>query len=102
MQLKLYVGNLPYSATEEELRMLFEQAGTVTSVNIVTDRHSGRSRGFGFVEMSTQAEAEEAIKLLNSASMGGRELRVNLAKPREERGGDRYGGRGRGGGRRDW
>lgn len=86
MDVKLYVGNLPYSATDAELRELFEQAGTVTSVNIMKDRNTGRSRGFAFVEMSSQAEAEEAIKLLNDTEMNGRALKVNIARPREERG----------------
>ncbi len=85
MDVKLYVGNLPYSATEAELRALFEKAGTVASVSIMTDRNTGRSRGFAFVEMSSQAEAEEAIKLLNDADMDGRALKVNVARPREER-----------------
>ena len=111
MDVKLYVGNLPYSASEEELRALFERAGTVNSVNIITDRDSGRSKGFAFVEMSTQAEAEEAIKLLNGYNLNEREIKVNLARPREERGGrfgdqrgfrgDRRGSRG-GKGRRDY
>jgi cold-inducible RNA-binding protein len=91
MNVKLYVGNLPYSATEDELQTLFSQAGTVASVSVITDRATGRSKGFGFVEMSSQAEAEEAIKTLDNHSMGGREIRVNIAKPREERG-DRRGG----------
>lgn len=86
MDVKLYVGNLPFSATEEELRTLFAQAGTVASVALITDRDTGRSRGFAFVEMSTQAEAEEAIKLLNNHNLGGRDLTVNIARPREERG----------------
>jgi RNA recognition motif-containing protein len=86
MDVKLYVGNLPYSATEAELRELFEKAGTVASVSIMTDRNTGRSRGFAFVEMSSQAEAEEAIKLLNDADMNGRALKVNIARPREDRG----------------
>jgi cold-inducible RNA-binding protein len=100
METKLYVGNLPYSATEEELRALFERAGTVTSVTIIADRDSGRSRGFGFIEMSTQAEAEEAIKLLNDYNLNEREIKVNMARPREEQGG-RFGDqRGYRGGRR--
>jgi len=93
MDVKLYVGNLPYSASEEELRSLFERAGTVKSVTIITDRDSGRSKGFAFVEMSTQAEAEEAIKLLDGYNLNERELKVNIARPREERGG-RSGGQG--------
>ena len=94
MDVKLYVGNVPYTATENELWTLFEGAGTVVSVNLVTDRYTGKSRGFAFVEMSTQAEAEEAIKMFNDYSMSGRSLKVNIARPREERGGgfDRRGG----------
>ena len=96
MDLKLYVGNLSFSTTEDELRTLFAQAGTVNSVAIISDRDTGRSRGFGFVEMSTQAEAEDAIKKFDQMDLGGRDLRVNIARPREDRGsrGDR-GGRGR-------
>ena len=96
MDLKLYVGNLSFSTTEDELRTLFAQAGTVNSVAIITDRDTGSSRGFGFVEMSTQAEAEDAIKKFDQKDLGGRDLRVNIARPREDRGsrGDR-GGRGR-------
>ncbi len=102
MDVKLYVGNLPYSATEAELRELFERAGTVVSVKIMTDRDTGRSRGFAFVEMGSQAEAEEAISLLNDSDMGGRSLKVNIARPREERGPrpDRRGGGGGGRGNR--
>ena len=97
MDTKLYVGNLSFSTTEDELRTLFAQAGTVNSVAIITDRDTGRSRGFGFVEMSTQAEAEVATKKFDQMDLGGRDLRVNIARPREDRGsrgGDR-GGRGR-------
>ncbi len=86
MNVKLYVGNVPYTATEEELHAHFAQAGTVVSAIIVMDRYTGRSRGFGFVEMSTQEEAENAIKMLDNSSMGGRDLKVNFARPREERG----------------
>ncbi len=96
MDVKLYVGNLSFSTTEDELRTLFAQAGTVNSIAIITDRDTGRSRGFGFVEMGTQAEAEDAIKKFDQMDLGGRDLRVNIARPREDRGsrGDR-GGRGR-------
>lgn len=87
MDVKLYVGNLPYSATEDELRNLFAQAGNVTSVALIKDRETGTSRGFAFVEMSTQVEAEKAISMFNNYKLGNRELRVNLARPREERGG---------------
>ena len=93
MEAKLYVGNLSYSTTEEGLRTLFSQAGTVTSVSLIKDRETGRSKGFAFVEMSSQSEAEEAIKLLNGRSFEDRELKVNIARPREERpAGGGYGG----------
>lgn len=97
MESKLYVGNLPYSATEEELSSIFSKAGTVTSVAIIKDRESGRSKGFAFIEMSTADEAQKAISMLNNYSMGGRDLRVSIARPREEGGGG--GGRGGFGGR---
>ncbi len=100
MESRLYVGNLPYSTTEDELRSLFGQAGTVTSVTLIKDRDTGQSKGFAFVEMSTQVEAEKAISMLNGHSMGQRELKVSIAHPREERGGGYGGGGGRGGGRR--
>jgi RNA recognition motif-containing protein len=86
MESKLYVGNLPYSTTEEQLSELFAQAGTVTSVKIVKDRDSGYSKGFAFVEMSSQEEAEKAISMFNAYKIGDRELRVNPARPREDRG----------------
>ena len=99
MDTKLYVGNLSYSATEQELQELFGQAGTVVSATIIKDRETKRSKGFGFVEMSSQAEAENAIKMFNGFSLGSRELTVNIARPREDRssGGGGYGGY-RGGG----
>jgi cold-inducible RNA-binding protein len=101
MESKLYVGNLPYSTTEDELRNLFGQAGTVSSVAVIKDRDTGQSKGFAFVEMSSQVEAEKAISMFNGHSMGQRELKVSLARPREERGGGGgYGGRGGGGGGR--
>ncbi|MCZ7548067.1 MAG: RNA-binding protein [Anaerolineales bacterium] len=93
MESKLYVGNLPYSATEEELKSLFEQAGTVTSVAVIKDRESGRSKGFAFVEMSTAEEAQKAISMLTGHMLGGRDLRVSIARPREEGGGGGRGGR---------
>ncbi|MBV6396951.1 MAG: hypothetical protein HFACDABA_02555 [Anaerolineales bacterium] len=99
MESKLYVGNLPYSATEEELSAIFSKAGTVTSVAIIKDRESGRSKGFAFVEMSTADEAQKAISTLNNYNMGGRDLRVSIARPREEGGRGFGGGGGRGGGR---
>jgi len=100
METKLYVGNLSYSSTEEDLRTLFAQAGTVKTVTVVKDRDTGRSRGFAFVEMDTPAEAQKAISLLNGNSYQERALTVNLARPREDRpdrssdrrGGDRRGG----------
>ena len=91
---KLYVGNLPFSATEDEVRDLFEEHGSVGSVAIITDRETGRPRGFGFVEM--EDGAERAIQSLNGHEMGGRALQVNEARPREDRGGGGGGGRGRG------
>jgi RNA recognition motif-containing protein len=93
---KLYVGNLPFSATEEELREMFEQHGTTASVRIITDRETGRSRGFGFVEFEEDASAEKALQALDGRDMDGRALRVNEAQDRERGGGG--GGRGRGGG----
>lgn len=85
METRLYVGNLAHAATEEELRTLFGQAGTVKSATVITDRATGRSKGFGFVEMATQAEAEKAIGLLAGSQFHDRTLTVNLARPREER-----------------
>jgi len=111
MEIKLYVGNLSYSTTEDDLRTLFAQAGTVQSVTIIKDRDTGRSKGFAFVEMATQVEAQQAISKFNGQNMQDRALTVNLARPREERprgGGfgdrDRPGGGGGGrsrGGRND-
>jgi len=86
MDVKLYVGNLSYTTTEADLRTLFAKAGQVASVALITDRDTGNSKGFGFVEMNTQAEAEKAISMLNGFNLEERELRVNLAKPREDRG----------------
>jgi RNA recognition motif-containing protein len=103
MEAKLYVGNLPYSARDDSLQELFSQAGNVVSANVITDRESGRSKGFGFVEMSSPEEAEKAIQMFNGYSFEGRDLRVNIARPREERprgGRDRRGGGGGGGNRR--
>ena len=95
---KIYVGNLPFSATEEELRELFEQHGQVQSVSIITDRETGRSRGFGFVEMEA-ASADDAIAALDQAQMGGRSLSVSEARARPERGGGGGRDRDRGGDR---
>ena len=86
----IYVGNLSFTATEEEIQELFEQHGAVTSVNLITDRETGRARGFGFVEM--ESGADEAIAALDGTEVGGRSLRVNEAKPREPRGGGGGGG----------
>jgi RNA recognition motif-containing protein len=105
MEAKLYVGNLSYGTTEDELRQLFGAAGSVVTVDIIKDRDSGRSKGFAFITMGNQAEAESAISMFNGKDVGGRALTVNIARPREERGpggggggGRRYGGGGGGGG----
>ncbi len=87
MESKLYVGNLSYSTTEDELRAMFAEAGTVSSVALIKDRDSGQSKGFAFIEMSNQVEAEKAISMFNGRMMGERDMRVSLARPREERGG---------------
>ncbi|MFH1183578.1 MAG: RNA-binding protein [Chloroflexota bacterium] len=93
MESKLYVGNLSYSTTEDDLRTLFTEAGTVSSVALIKDRDSGQSKGFAFIEMSTQVEAEKAISMFNGRMVGERELKVSLARPREDRGGGGgYGG----------
>ncbi len=81
---KLFVGGLPWSATEDVLKTFFAQAGTVISANVIIDRFTGKSKGFGFVEMSTDAEAAEAVKKLNGAEMDGRKLIVNEARPKTE------------------
>ncbi|MBC7385247.1 MAG: RNA-binding protein [Cryobacterium sp.] len=104
MNNKLFVGNLPYSATEEELKEAFSQAGTVVSVKIIMDRDTGRSKGFGFVEMTSDAEANVALEKLNNADYAGRAITVSIARPPEPRtggfgGGDRGGRGGFGGGR---
>jgi cold-inducible RNA-binding protein len=98
MNKKLYVGNLPYNTTEAQVRELFGQAGEITEIALITDRETGRPKGFGFVEMATVEGAQEAIKRFNGYSLENRNLTVNEARPREERGG---GGGGFGGGRRD-
>ncbi len=97
MDSKLYVGNMPYTTTEDELRTLFGQAGNVTSVAVIKDRDTGQSKGFGFVEMANQADAQKAIGMFNGHRMGERTLTVNVARPREERGGGGGGGFGGGG-----
>ncbi len=95
--MNIYVGNLSWGTTESDLRAIFEDFGQVDSVSIIKDRDSGRSRGFGFVEMSNESEAQMAIESLNGADLDGRSLKVNAARPREERGGG--GNRGRSGSR---
>ena len=99
METKIYVGNLSYETTEDDLRTLFAQAGTVASVALIKDRDTGQSKGFAFVEMSNQSEAEKAIQTFNGYTLSNRPLKVNLARPREERSfGGGGGGYGRGGG----
>jgi RNA recognition motif-containing protein len=107
MESKLYVGNLAYHVTEHQLREMFSQAGEIKEITLILDRNTGHSKGFGFVEMMTQAEAEKAIQMFNDQELEGRKIVVNIARPREERprgggGGFRGGGdrRGGGGGRR--
>lgn len=95
--MKLYVGNLPYSVTEDDLRQMFSEFGDVGSVNIITDKFSGQSKGFGFVEMPDNSQADAAIKALNDTSQKGRNIKVNQARPREQRP-----PRGGGGGGRAW
>ena len=95
--MKLYVGNLSFNTTNQDLNELFGAVGTVESSNIIEDRETGRSRGFGFVEMASQAEGEAAISQLNGKEVDGRELKVNEAKPQADRGGSRGGGGNRGG-----
>lgn len=89
MDVKLYVGNLPYTTTDDDLRTLFAQAGTVTSVAVIKDRDTGTSKGFAFVEMTTQVDAQKAISMFNDHKIGERALTVNLARPREGRSGGR-------------
>jgi RNA recognition motif-containing protein len=84
MAKNLYVGNLPYSITQEQLSEIFSEAGAVTSATIITDKFSGRSKGFGFVEMSSDDEGQKAIELLNDKEFDGRPIKVNEAKPRED------------------
>ena len=83
--MNIYVGNLSYSMTEDELRNVFEEYGEVSSVNIITDKYTGKTKGFGFVEMSDNAQADEAIKALNEAEIKGRNIKVNQARQREDR-----------------
>ena len=97
---KLYVGGLPYAVTDDRLQEMFSAHGTVESAKVITDRMTGRSKGFGFVEMSSQSEAEEAIQKLNGTNLDGRSLTVNEAKPQQPRSGG--GGGGGGYGRDRW
>lgn len=99
--MKLYVGNLPYTATDEELQSLFAPYGNPSSAKVITDRDTGRSKGFGFVEYSNDEEAKTAMAALNGKEFGGRALTVNEARPRPEGGGFGGGRGGYGGGRRD-
>jgi RNA recognition motif-containing protein len=94
--MKLYVGNLSFQTSSDDLQQLFAQAGTVESASVVEDRETGRSRGFGFVEMSSKEEGQAAIQQFNGHEIGGRALNVNEAKPREDRGGGGRGGFGGG------
>ena len=100
MSMKLYVGNLSFDTSTQDLEQMFGEVGTVQSTNIIEDRDTGRSRGFGFVEMSSKEEGQNAISTLNGKEVDGRELKVNEAKPRETGGGNRGGGGGYGGGNR--
>ena len=97
MAMKLYVGNLSFQTSSEELQQLFSQAGTVESASVVEDRDTGRSRGFGFVEMASKEDGEKAIQQFNGTDLNGRNLTVNEARPREDRGNRGGGGGGRGG-----
>ena len=101
MSTKLYVGNLSFDSNEQDLQDLFAEAGAVTDVAIIQDKFTGRSRGFGFITMGSDEEAQKAITMFHGKSVGGRDLTVNEARPREERsGGGGYGGGGGGGGDR--
>jgi len=97
----IFVGNLSFGATEDAVRSMFEQYGTVDRVSLITDRDTGQARGFGFVEMSNDAEAERAISELNGRELDGRALNINEARPKTDRGGGGGGGYGGGGGRRN-
>jgi cold-inducible RNA-binding protein len=93
MNSKLFVGNLSFNTTENDLQDAFAPHGTVTEANLITDKMTGRARGFGFVTMSTDEEAQKAVEALNGVSLAGRNLTVNVARPREERGSDNRGPR---------
>ncbi len=95
MTKKIYVGNLPFSSTQEDLEALFGRHGTVASVNVISDRETGRPRGFAFVEMESESDADDAIRALDGSNLGGRDIRVNEAQDRRGGGGggDRRGGR---------
>ena len=99
MSMKLYVGNLSFSTSSEELQQLFAQAGTVETATVIEDRETGRSRGFGFVEMASNEDGKKAIEQFNGTDLNGRNLTVNEARPREDRGHRGGGGRGFGGNR---
>lgn len=99
METKLYVGNLSYNVSEQQLRELFAQAGEIKEVTLIMDRDTRRPKGFGFVEMMTQVEAQKAIEMFNDYELDNRRLVVNMARPREERGGGGYRGGGYGSGR---
>ena len=107
MSSKIYVGGLPYATTDAQLQEIFSAHGTVESARVITDKFTGRSRGFGVVEMASQEEAQKAIQALNGTDLDGRNLTVNEARPQEKRaggfgGGERRGGGGGGGGRNRW
>jgi RNA recognition motif-containing protein len=92
MEIKLYVGNLSFSTTEDELRTLFTQAGAVSSVELIKDSDTGTSKGFAFIQMSSQADAQKAISMFNGYSLGNREIKVNPARPKEDTGRGGFGG----------
>lgn len=94
METKLYVGNLSYNTTDNDLRELFAQAGTVSTVDLIKDRDTGMSKGFGFIQMGSQQEAEQAIKMFNGYELDNRQIKVNPARPKEESGSRSYGSSG--------
>jgi len=96
--MNIYVGNLPFNVEEEDLRKIFEEYGEVVSAKVITDKFTGRGKGFGFVEMTSDDDAKTAIEELNNAEVGGRNIKVNESQPRPAGGGDRRGGDRRGGG----